>query len=198
MVLTHQTLPIFNSPNAAISLSFKKSLAVKPFALHICYNIMMNKKMKIKELLPILLAGCIVIGLTSCQNDDEPKYEENNLESVSETSLCKILSEIFESNDSQKDYYIVFDSSTQEFLVLSTDEYEIGQAFAELVVSKDSSNIHKAPKGPGWKFAGSGKGKFNAIKLANKLSKEIPADRDFEIHVERGKDGSYKVWYRLV
>jgi len=154
--------------------------------------------MKIKKLLPTLLAGCILMGLPACQSDDEPKYEDNSLESVAETPLGNILSDIFESNDSQKDYYVVFDSSTKEFLVLSPDEYAIGQAFAELVVSEPSSSIHKAPKGPGWKFAGSGKGRFNALKLANKLSKEIPADRDFEIHVERGDDGSYSVWYRLV
>lgn len=155
--------------------------------------------MRTKGLLPILLAGCILTGVTSCRNDDEPKYEDGTTDSVAETPLGNILSDIFESADSQKDYYIVFDSSSQEYLVLSADEYAIGEAFAQLVVPSSSSpGVRKAPQGAGWIFAGSGKGKFNALKLATKISKQIPADRDFEVHVERGADGSYKVRYRLV
>lgn len=56
-----------------------------------------------------MLAGCILTGFTSGRNDDEPKYEEGIPDSIAATPLGNILSDIFESADSQKDYYRVFD-----------------------------------------------------------------------------------------
>ena len=56
---------------------------------------------------------------------------------------------------------------------------------------------HKISK-PIWIYIGQCKTKWGAYKLANTLMYKIPNNADFEIHVEHQKDGSWKVWYRIL
>ncbi len=154
--------------------------------------------MKLKKINTFILIGIAVIGLSSCQNNDEPLAISSESTVEKSTPLGEILANIFQSDNSEEEYYVLFNSESQEFMVLSPDEYAFCKAFASLVDNESISSIHKAPSGNGWKYGGKGKGRWEALKLADKIAKQIPANRDFEIHVERGDDGSYSVWYRLV
>lgn len=150
--------------------------------------------MKAKRFLLILLTGILISGFTSCDNKADPPFPA--AESEVPTRLGEILAGIFQSDNLKEDSYVLYDSETKEFMVLAADDYAVCQAFAKIVVRESPSK--KPPHGTGWKYAGSGKTKWAALKLAERIAREIPVDRDFEVHVERGDDGVFRVWYRVL
>lgn len=155
--------------------------------------------MKIKDITLLAFVGFNMMGIVSCQNDDVTPIQNHEMKQIEMTSLTDILVNIVDAHDkASKDYtYILYESSNGIYTALSEDDYALFSAFAYVVVH-DYDPITRAPEGKGWVLGGTGKGKSGAMKVAMKLAKRLEQERDFEIHVEYGEDGSFTVWYRYV
>jgi hypothetical protein len=156
--------------------------------------------MKQIKFIPNAFVGIsLVSGLASCQNDLEPEVPNPVEAQVESTPLGEVLSNVVTShnNETDGDSYIIYDASANDFTVMTAEEYALINSFVD-VLAPETSPATRAPQGNGWKVGGSGKGRSGAMKLAMKLAKELEANRDFEIHIEYGDDGSFTVWYRYV
>ena len=155
--------------------------------------------MTFKKFIPFAFAGIALLGLASCQNDDEPQAPIQEEQSTEMTPLAEVLINVVEShnNGTDGDSYILYDASTGEYTTISAEDYALLNAFADVIVREDNP-VSRAPQGNGWIKGGSGKGKAGAMKVAMKLANKLEEKRDFEIHVEYADDGSFTVWYRYV
>lgn len=155
--------------------------------------------MKIKDITLLVFVGFSMMVIASCQNDDLTPTQNHEMKQIEMTSLTDILVNIVDAHDNaSKDYtYILYEASKGIYTAMSEDDYTLFNAFANVVVH-DYDPITRAPEGKGWVLGGTGKGKSGAMKVAMKLAKRLEQERDFEIHVEYGEDGSFTVWYRYV
>ena len=155
--------------------------------------------MTLKKFIPFAFAGIAVLGLASCQNDDEPQAPVQEELSTEMTPLAEVLVNVVDShnNGTNGDSYILYDASTSEYTAISAEDYALLNAFADVIVREDNP-VSRDPQGNGWVKGGSGKGKTGAMKVAMKLANNLDEKRDFEIHVEYADDGSFTVWYRYV
>lgn len=144
--------------------------------------------------------GLLSLALTSCQNDLDLLKPSQDAEPENTTQLGSSIADGLVAHPSEG-FYIIYSSSSDEFITLSEEDYSLFAAFANLVVRGDSNSTglrSAKPSGDGWKFGGKGKGKLDAISIGYKLSKILGENQDFEIYVEYNDDGSYTVWYREV
>ncbi len=155
--------------------------------------------MKLSKFIPIALAGISLLGFTSCQNNLEPQIPNQEEPTIEHTRLGDILSNVIAShnNETDGDSYVIYDASTDEFTVMSAEDYALFNALADVIV-REETPVSRAPQGNGWIVGGRGKDKSGAIKVAMKLATLLEKNRDFEIHVEYANDGSFTVWYRYV
>lgn len=154
--------------------------------------------MTLKKFIPFAFAGIALLGLASCQNDDEPQALVQEEQSTEMTPLAEVLVNVVDShNGTDGDSYILYDASTGEYTTMSAEDYALLNSFAAVIVHEDLP-VSRAPQGSGWIKGGSGKGKGGAMKVAMKLANTLEEKRDFEIHVEYADDGSFTVWYRYV
>lgn len=148
--------------------------------------------MKKSNYLSIILATLFTVG--GCSNVEsalnEPAPSSTTENEAYEKHLQKLLAVAEEKGSAFLTYY----APDGTFDVLDDEQYSLSNAFADLIV-KDSK---KAPEGPGWKLAGKGKTKVDALKMARTLMQTIPANMNFEIHVEYDNAGTWYVWYRYV
>ncbi len=150
----------------------------------------------------LMTAFCAI----SCNNSDDSISEESTKSSIIAERLSQGIVEIMENKDSQfaDGGYVVYDAKSDSMMTCSDFIYGLVSAIYDSLdkgtVSSagSASNISKAPAGKGWKFGGSCKGKVSAFKLATKIAQQIPANANFEVHVEPQSDGTYNVWYRIV
>jgi hypothetical protein len=144
--------------------------------------------------------GLLSLALTSCQNDLDLLKPSQYSEPENTTQLGSSIADGLVAHPSEG-FYIIYSSSSDEFITLSEEDYSLFAAFANLVVREDSNSngLRSAkPAGDGWKFGGKGKGKLDAIRIGYELSDLLEEHQDFEIYVEYNADGSYTVWYREV
>lgn len=156
--------------------------------------------MKLIKFIPIAVTGIsLLLGLTSCQNDLEPEVPNQVETQVESTPLGEVLANVVSShnNGTDGDSYIIYDASSNEFTVMTAEEYAMVNAFAAVIVHEDGPTT-RAPQGDGWIKGGSGKGKTQAMKVAFQIANKLEQNRDFEVHVEYGDNGSFTVWYRYV
>jgi len=155
--------------------------------------------MKLIKFIPIAFAGIPLLGFISCQNDLEPQIPNQEGTSIEQSPLVDVLVNVITSHNNETigDSYILYDTSTDEFTIMSAEDYALANAFAEIIVREDTTNT-RAPKGDGWMIGGKGKGKTKAIKIAFDLANKIEKNKNFEIHVEYGDNGNFTVWYRYV
>ncbi len=95
-----------------------------------------SKEFTVKSLV-IALGLASTFALSSCGNVDEPVITDENLSSSSEMSdvtLEKVLCNVVETSDRSEDSYIVYAASTDTYLCMTASEYELANAFADLVV----------------------------------------------------------------
>ena len=152
-----------------------------------------------KRLKLVSLCGCLLLALASCTNDDcmSQDVQFESVESPVFSDLSDILNKIVSDETTQCEVYILFDSSDGSFNVMSEEEYMFCNSIAEFM--SNDSNPKKAPEGNGWRNGGTYKNRLDgAMKAVNKLKKEISADQDFELHVERNGDGTFTIWWRPV
>lgn len=144
--------------------------------------------------------GLLSLALTSCQNDLDLVKPSQDSEPENVTQLGSSIAEGLVAHPSEG-FYIIYTTSSDEFITLSEEDYLMFAAFANLVVREDSNSngLRSAkPSGEGWKIGGKGKGKVDAIRIGFEIADLITENQDFEIHVEYNPDGSYTVWYREV
>ena len=144
--------------------------------------------------------GLLSLALTSCQNNLDLLKPSQDTEPEKITQLGSSIADGLVAHPSEG-FYIIYTTSSEEFLTLSEEDYSLFAAFANLVVRGDSNSTglrSAKPSGDGWKFGGKGKGELDAISIGYKLSKILGEKQDFEIYVEYNADGSYTVWYREV
>lgn len=139
-----------------------------------------------KSRIPLLtLFSLATISLTSCSNPTEPN---TIISQESGSPLAKSLRQILNTNaGKQGEAYIIYNSAANEYMTLTPLEYEAAQLL-----------VRRAPNGPGWKYVGSGKGELAAMAMIRKIASTVEANRDFEVHVEYDKDGTFRVWYRYI
>lgn len=155
--------------------------------------------MKLRKVVPYAVAGIAMFGMVSCQNHEELQVQSQEESNIEMTQLSQTIYDVITSRSSEEseDMYILFDASTGEYTTLSGEDYQLLNAFANVIAREDNSST-RAPEGNGWIKGGTGKGKTAAMKVALKLADKLEQQRDFEIHVEYAKDGSFTVWYRYV
>ncbi len=153
-----------------------------------------------KKICLLSLAMFAMLIMPACQSCDEPRMEDVYGE-IADSRLGNILAGIFETPvfdipAEDGDCHVVYSAEEDEYMVFNQDEYELVSAIAELLVGNLSMN--NASNGDGRKFAGQCKTGLNALQVAGDILDSIPAEQDFEVHAERGEDGSFDVWYRLI
>ncbi len=141
-----------------------------------------------------------------CNSNDDPVVEESASYNAIAERLSQGIVEIMQNANAQFDDggYVVYDAKSDSMVTCSdfiyglvTAVYDgIDKTTANSTVA--SNDIRKAPSGNGWKFAGTCDGKLSALKLATEIANKVPANTNFEVHVEAKGDGSYNVWYRVV
>lgn len=149
----------------------------------------------------VSLCGYIVIALTSCSNDKEmalaPQTAEEEMSPVFtklQDILCRMVSE--EPNRTE-DIFVMYDAEDGSLDIYSKDEYELIYAFAELL--SPDRKLQREPAGNGWNDGGRYKNNnTEIIKAVKDIGKQIPANRNFELHVEYNKDGTFTAWWCLV
>lgn len=141
----------------------------------------------------------MAIALPSCSNADTPQMptgEETHAETIEDSRLGQVLASTIEQSDKTEDNYIVYIAESDEYLTMTASDYQLAQAFASLVV-KEEGTPKRVPAGFGWKKAGTGSSKWDAMRIANQISKEIHTGEDFEIRCEYEPDGiHFTVYYR--
>ena len=111
--------------------------------------------------------------------------------------LRDVLVQIVSDETMQGDMYVIYDSSDGSFTTLTPEEYELGGSIADFLSRE--ARPQRAPNGSGWKNGGTYKGDVSgAYKAVKKLKKEIPANQNFELHVEYNSNGTITVWWRPV
>lgn len=154
-----------------------------------------------KKLKIVSLCGWILIAIAGCTNDNETALDPQSAEeemapafSQLQDILCRMVAD--ESNRTE-DIFVMYDAEDGSLDVYSKDEYELIYAFAELL--SPDRKLKKAPAGDGWKDGGRFKNNTaGMIKAVKKISKQIPANRNFELHVEYNEDGTFTAWWRPV
>lgn len=142
--------------------------------------------------------GGILLLFSSCKDEKKDiSLTSSETEKIEQTELGEIIATKIQEKPSE-DFYILYDASSNEYLIFTKDEYILSTAFANIVVRENQSLRSGDPKGNGWIVGGKGKGKFDALRIAKEIADKIEKNRDFEIHVEYHKDGSFTVWYRLI
>ena len=146
--------------------------------------------------------------LVGCNESDDYATEQPTVQNkVDESKLADVLANLVDNNDEKfaDGGYIVYSAADRSVITLSYDEYALGS-----LISGDTEQMQpitevtgkdlrkKIPAHDGWVFAGKCKTRIGALKLAAKISSEIGANENFEIHVERNSDGSSSVWYRII
>lgn len=168
--------------------------------------------MKKKKLLLfcMLALSILTICFVSCSDDDReiatPAVEESH------TYTAQIIEEklLLIMNDTTGEYkdggYIIYSAEDNELFLMSELTYSIGEMFnrflqgetIDTTVTTESVPL-KAPKGNGWKKAGTCKSNsLEVLNLSRKIASKIPKGRSFEIHAEANGDGTYTVWYRII
>lgn len=150
----------------------------------------------------LMTAFCTI----SCNNSDDSISEEPPKSSIIAERLSQGIVEIMENKNSQfnEGGYIVYDAESDSMVVCSDFIYGLVTAIYDWVdkgtVSSagSASKARKASSSVEWKLGCKCKEKANASKWTEKIGKEIPANANFEVHVEPQSDGTYKVWYRIV
>ncbi len=150
----------------------------------------------------LMTAFCAI----SCNNSDDSISEISTKSSNISERLSQGIVEIMENKDSQFDDggYVVYDAESDSMVTCSDFIYGLVTAIYDSVdkgtVSSEgsASNARKASPSVEWKLGCKCKEKANASKWTEKIAKEIPANANFEVHVEPQNDGTYKVWYRIV
>lgn len=155
--------------------------------------------MKLKKIITVAFTGIALLGLASCQNDGGPPTPAQETRVTELPPLVEAIVNVVDShnNGTSGDSYILYDATTREYTTLSAEDYNLLYAFADVIV-REENPITRAPQGNGWVIGGSGKGKTAAMKVAMSLANKLEKERDFEIHVEYGENGSFTVWYRYV
>ncbi|APW33011.1 hypothetical protein BWX39_09910 [Prevotella intermedia ATCC 25611 = DSM 20706] len=100
--------------------------------------------------------------------------------------------------------YFIYDCATKESLICNEEQFILGQSLYKVLnagndnIVKDNNEKTKIEmENEGWTFAGNINGKLQALKLASKLSTQLPADKTVEIRIVPRKDGSKDVYYRI-
>lgn len=151
-----------------------------------------------KAFFMIVFVAISVLCFSSCQADEAPDNQNQGESVVEMTPLADVLTRAVESHKpGDPATYIIYVAATDEFTLFSEEDYSLFSAFAGVIVHDDSSAT-RAPQGSGWTLAGTGKGKLAAMQMATELAGKLEKNRDFEIHVEYGDDGSFTIWYRYV
>lgn len=141
-----------------------------------------------------------------CNNNDDPVVEESASYNAIAERLSQGIVEIMQNANAQFDDggYVVYDAKTDSMVTCSDFIYGLvtvifnswDKTTTGTTIAPD--DILKTSSCNGWKFAGTCDGKLSALNLAWGSSKKIPANTNFEVHVEAKGDGSYNVWYRVV
>lgn len=152
----------------------------------------------------------IAAPLVGCSSEDDlgeafATKAENTDQSKLTSGLESALGELFSRTDGDfaNGGYIVYSAKDAQFYVMSEREYTIVTAMETTMASGDktidikSSSIQKAPSGKGWTVVGYCS-KSGYVTDAFKISRLIPAGKDFKLHAELQKDGTNNVWYRIV
>lgn len=160
----------------------------------------------------VLLSGVMLLslfGIAGCSQEDTDLPEVLTISGKSlEEGIADALTKICENRNGEyaTGGYVVYDSESNEFFVLSAYEYAFFNLIGDWMDGADSTTLAsdtiittKAPRGNDWHYGGRCKSKMSALKLGVDIAKKIPEGRNFEIHCEYDKStGYYNVWYRLV
>lgn len=144
----------------------------------------------------IIVVASVAAFVTSCSQDapDCPMSTESN-ERINVSEFDSSVNEMMEIAEESGSAYLIYRSGAKEYIVLNPEDYAFYSELAEIVVK----GAYKAPPAnQGWKYAGKGKTKLDALAMARTLSKQIGEGVDFEIHVEQESDGYWYLWYRTV
>ncbi|MDO4722355.1 hypothetical protein [Porphyromonas circumdentaria] len=151
-----------------------------------------------KGLYLLLSIGLSLLTLASCQgnkNGIKPNLKETQ---IKETQLGKVITDGMEKYPTES-FYILYSASSKGYTTLTQEDYIVSTAFANLLVRQNNElRADDPPKDEGWVLGGTGKGKLDAVRIAYEIADKIKESKDFEIHVEYEKDGSFTVWYRMV
>lgn len=154
-----------------------------------------------------LLSSTLVAASCSDAHDEIVETQVSELSGIEE-KIAKGLAIISENADNEFETggYIVYSAEDNDYVVVNDYIYGMGTIINEWFKGEVSDTTistislpAKAPKGNGWKYGGRCKNTLQQLSLAKKISKLIPAGKNFEIHAEyEQKTGYYKVWYRVV
>ena len=145
----------------------------------------------------------------SCSSDVDDALEQSEaVENTIAKRLAAAIEQIAINQDGTYDEggFVVYDAEKDEFIVCDVLSYGLGEIAAVRggeLLEEDTYIYSRSlsadpPANEGWIYAGSYTSKFTALKLANSIQKEISEGETFEIRVEPQKDGSSKVWYRIL
>lgn len=151
-----------------------------------------------------LLALVLISGIGCSQNDERDSFKDSTKEVLTKR-ISLALDQIIqnESEEYNDGGYIAYNAGLDSIVICDEFAYNMGNIVYDHlqksteVKSYSIGTQHKISK-PFWIYIGQCKTKWGAYKLANTLMYKIPNNADFEIHVEHQKDGSWKVWYRIL
>ncbi len=83
--------------------------------------------------------GLLSLALTSCQNDLDLLKPSQDSEPENTTQLGSSIADGLVAHPSEG-FYIIYSSSSDEFITLSEEDYSLFAAFANLVVREDSNS----------------------------------------------------------
>lgn len=141
---------------------------------------------------------------TDCYAVDEAASRNNeDMATVIQENLMRIMTDT--TGEYEHGGYIVYSAASNEVVPVSEFAYSLGTTFYGWTRGETCDTtitegyyLNNAPKGNGWILGGTCKNKLGTIRLANRIANNIPKGRNFEIHAECGKDGTYTVWYRVL
>lgn len=150
-----------------------------------------------KGLYLLLSVGLSLLSLMACQSSNTSNREQTIEEvQIKETPLGKAITEGMEKYPTE-DFYILHIASSDEYLAMSQEEYKVSEAFAHLVVRKNSDSQAGEPlTDESWSIGGKGKEQSEAMRIAYELTNSLEVDKNFEIYVEYQKEGTFTVKYR--
>jgi len=150
----------------------------------------------------------LLLALCGCSGTDARFNKADRTAVLSlRDSISKSLQTIIDNADGSYDTggYIVYSAKENVYLEGSELIYGLAYIFSKWMngettdtTSESTKSFFETTEENGWTKAGICKEKPVTLNLANKIANEIPANRDFEIHAEKQKDGNYIVWYRLM
>lgn len=157
-----------------------------------------------------MLAVAMLLPLSCADAVDEQTTDVAKNPKI-EAALCEFLAN-HEPSDTAS-YVLVYEAAADEATVVDERTYAIGAFIGTLVATlqngqqnavtdtfcgDDARQSMKAPSGKGWVYAGQTKLNLSAAMLGRSIANKIPKGKDVEIYLEHQKDGTYKVYYRIV